>query len=106
MPTVRFRQTGVSTNAFQDLRFTNLERGGIINLWASTATAGETLSIGSGVDSVLAADLQINVEAAAQVVDVARDQLIFQEIVRPGQLRCEIPANAAGMNIMLHVQQA
>jgi hypothetical protein len=106
MATVRFRLAAASANAFQDLRFTNLERGGIINMWGSTATAGEVLTVGGGVDSVIAQNVQINPELVAQKIAVSDDQIIFSEPVQPGQLRCEVPVNAAGMNIMLHVQAA
>jgi hypothetical protein len=86
MPTIRFGTT-TSTDALANRKFNIIPQGGaIVNVWASSVTNGDTFGLSIGDRDIVVNGTEMNIEAAADVIDVARDQMVFNEIVGPGQL--------------------
>ena len=87
MPTLRVA-TGTSTNALTGLTFNTIPAGGaIVNAFVSSATNGDVFGLLIGDRSIVTQGTECNVEIAADVVDVSRDQMVFNEVVGPGELK-------------------
>jgi len=68
-------------------------RGAVINLWAAGDDAGDTIALTVGDKQVLVAS-ECNIEIVADVIDVNRDQLLFNEVVPGGHIFVPIVATA------------
>ena len=103
MPAIKRQITAATENALTNLRFTRPKRPTLVSLWASSATAGEDLSF--SVDDLVVADsCEINLEAANQVIDVQRDQILFREPCPAGEYVLAVPAVAADMSYQLNIE--
>lgn len=102
MPVIKRKVTAASANVLSTLRFSNPSRPSAVSLWASTATASETLTFGGGVDKIYTEDAAINLESANEVVDTSRDQILFREPVVAGQYVLNVPTVAADMSFLLN----
>jgi len=100
MPTIKRILTAATANALATLRFSNPKGVTAVSLWASTPTAGESLSFGVD-DLTLVEDAEVNLETANQVVDVARDQILFREPAPPGQYVLNVPTIAVDLSFMI-----
>lgn len=86
MPTLRFG-TGTTTDALANRKFNIIPPGGaIVNVWASCVTNGDTFGLSIGDRDIVVNGTEMNIEAAADVIAVNMDQMIFNEVVGPGQL--------------------
>jgi len=86
MPTI-ILNTGTDTDALSNLKFSTVPAfGAILNMWVSSVTSGDTWGISIGDRDIVVQGSQCNVEIAADVVDIQRDQLVFDEVVSGGQL--------------------
>jgi len=84
MPTIRFA-SATNTDALSNLKFAVVPaRGAILNLWVSGATASDVFGIALGNREIIVAGTECNIEIAVDVVDVARDQLVFDEVLQGG----------------------
>jgi len=87
-PTIR--PAGVTATTPDDLanrQFNVVPPGGAIaNLWIAGVTTGDTFGFLSGDRVLIVNGSEMNVEISADVIDVSRDQVIFDELVLPGQL--------------------
>lgn len=105
MPTIKKTTSAAIESLFADLIHSKPESFAILNMWGTTATAGEVVHVTTGTaGEPLCKDLPLNLESANQVVDTARDQFIFNEEIRPGQIRVEVPAAVADVTVMAHIQ--
>ena len=95
MPTIRFA-SGTTPDALSNLKFSVVPVGGaILNLWISGATASDAFGISIGDRDIIVAGTECNIEIAVDVVDVQRDQLVFDEVLlRGGQLFFPVTATA------------
>ena len=98
MPSIK-RQTTTSANAIANLRFTNPKSPTAVSIWATGATAGDTMTFGVD-DLILVEDARINLESANEVVDTTRDQILFREPCPPGQYVLSA-TGTADMNFLL-----
>lgn len=103
MPTLRFG-TATATDALANRKFNVIPpQGAIVNMWASSVTNGDTLGLSIGDRDIVVNGAEMNIEISADVVDVSRDQLVFNEVIGPGQLY--LPATCTTeINILLHVR--
>jgi len=86
MPTLRFG-TATVNDALNGRKFNTIPPGGaIVNMWASCVTNGDTFGLAIGDREIVADGAEANIEIAADVVDVQRDQVVFNEFVGGGQL--------------------
>lgn len=103
MPAIKRKLSASTENALTNLRFTRPKSATLVSLFASTATAGEKLTFGVG-DTIVAEDMQINLESANEVVDTARDQLLFREPCPPGEYVLAVPTVAADLSYLLNIE--
>lgn len=87
MPTIRQRVTATTSNALSNSQFNVIPApGAILNLWAAGVSATDDVGLLVGDKEIIARGTDINIEAGADVVDNDRDQILFNEVVGPGQL--------------------
>lgn len=86
MPVIQLKNVAAGTaNAVDGLAFQDIpEPGGLVSIFATTAAAGGTLSYNVGNERFCVA-AQLNIESAADVIDMARDVLLDREPVPPGK---------------------
>ncbi len=86
MPSLRFG-TATSTDALANRKFAIVPPGGaIINMWAASVTNGDTFGLSIGDRDIIVNGAEMNIEVSADVIDIQRDQVVFNEVVGPGQL--------------------
>lgn len=105
MPTIRPAGfTAADNDALSNLKFSVVPaRGAIINLWASCAANGGTMGLSIGDRDILVQGSEVNVEVSADVIDVQRDQIVFNERVNGGQLFLPIGNAGTEFQFMLHL---
>ena len=86
MPSTLLKNVAAGTaNALDGLQFQDIpEPGALVSIWASTPTAGGTISYSVGTERFLVA-AESNIEIAADVVDTNRDQILDREPVPAGK---------------------
>lgn len=86
MPSLRFRVSATTTDALANRTFNVIPAGGaVVNLWGAGVTATDNFGYSIGSRQVMVNGSVVNIEASADVVDSDRDQLLYQELVPPGQ---------------------
>jgi len=94
MPALRFA-SATNADALSNRKFSVVPvRGAVLNFWASGATASDSFGLSIGDRDLMVVGSEVNIEIAVDVVDVQRDQLLFNEIVNGGQLFFPITATA------------
>ena len=94
MPILRF-DSATTSDALANRKFAVIPApGAVLNLWASGATAGDTFGLSIGDRDICVNGTEMNIESSADVVDIDRDQLIFNELIGPGQLFLPVTATA------------
>jgi len=94
MPGLRFA-SATSTDALSTRKFSVVPVGGaVLNLWASGATASDSWGVSIGDRDIFVNGSEVNIEIAVDVVDVQRDQLVFNELIGGGQLFLPVTATA------------
>jgi hypothetical protein len=105
MPTIKGNAAAPTTDALANVKFNVIPQGGaIVNGWISCAANGGTFGFSVGDRDIIVPGTEANVEVAADVIDVQRDQVIFNEVLGPGQMF--LPIGAAGTEIqwMIHIR--
>jgi hypothetical protein len=95
--------TAVSGDVLSDEEIRRVDTPSTINLWASCVTKGDKLGLLLNRTEILPAD-NVNLEAAADVIDTSRDQLLFNSVVGRGQLRAPVPAVTTELQLLLSVE--
>jgi hypothetical protein len=102
MPTIKGNAAAATTDALSNVKFNTIPPGGaIVNMWISCAANGGTFGLSIGDRDIVVPGTEANVEIAADVIDVSRDQVCFDEVVGPGQLF--LPIGAAGTEIQWQI---
>lgn len=74
-----------------------------VNLWATSVTVTDTIAMFLGATELMPAG-PMNVAAAALgLIDIARDQLIFNAVVRAGELRLPVGTLTTSLIFLLTV---
>lgn len=94
MPSIKVSNQATSTNAVDGLKFSRINRPTRIGFWASAVTVTDTVSVSVDQTDYLV-NAGPNIEASADVCDTNRDQLLFDEAVRQGQLFVAVTATTA-----------
>ena len=103
MASRRLAITAVTNDALADQDIRNVEAPSVVNLWASSVTNGD--EIGLRLDkTVIMDDGECNPEAAADVVDTDRDQLVFNTVVGEGRLRVPVPTLTTELQFIISVE--
>lgn len=70
-------------------------------MWASCATAGDTLGLSIGNQDIVVQNTEVNIESSADIIDTDRDQLVFNEVVPAGQLFLPIGALTTELQVLI-----
>ena len=101
MPTIRER-SATSSNLLSGKKFNVIGgQGGVMNVWATGATAGDTFGVSVGSTEIIVDGTIMNVEASTHVVDTDRDQMVFNEIVPAGEIYAPCTVTTA-LNLLIH----
>lgn len=92
--------SATTNDALSDQDIRTVLAPSVVNLWASTVTVTDT--IGLRLDkTIIMDDGTANVSAAAVgMVDTDRDQLVFNSIVGPGELRLPITVTTSAIFLL------
>lgn len=87
MPSLRFRVSATTTDALANRTFNVVPAGGaVVNLWGAGVTTTDNFGFAVGSRQIMVNGSLENIEASADVCDNDRDQLLFNELIPPGQL--------------------
>ncbi len=87
MPSLRFRVAATTPDSMSNRKFNIIPlAGAILNVWAASVTTTDTWGLSVGDRDIIVDGSLLNIEAAADVVDTDRDQVIFNEQVDGGQI--------------------
>ena len=104
MPSIRIAPTATATNALDGVKFSVIpETGAILNMWASSATNGDTFGLSIGDQDIVTNGTEVNVEASADVLDTDRDQVVFNEAIKGGQLFLPVTLTTE-MQFLIHIR--
>lgn len=105
MPTIRTAVTAATTDALSNVKFADIPASGaLINVWASSATNGDTFGLSIGDRDIVVQGTELNVEASADVIDTDRDQVVFNEAVPGGHLYLPVGAVTAEAQFLIHIR--
>jgi len=60
--------------------------GAILNLWGAGVTGTDTFGVSVGDRDIMVDGSLLSIEESADVINVDRDQLVFNEVVEGGQI--------------------
>jgi len=104
MPALRFIVPDTTTDAMSNRKFNIIPAGGaILNLWISAVTVTDTWGISVGDRDLVVDGSNANVMASAGVVDIDRDQVLFNEEVDGGQIFLPMTLTT-DMNVLIHIR--
>lgn len=83
-PSIKTNNQVTAANALNGLKFVKLAGPALVSLWLSGVTATDTVGLSVGDREVLNA-ANPNIEISADVVDTARDQVLFAEPAEGGE---------------------
>ena len=104
MPALRFIVPDTTTDAMSNRKFNVIPAGGaILNLWAAGVTVTDTFGISVGDRDLVVDGSNMNVVISAGVVDIDRDQVLFNEEVDGGQIFLPVTVTTDG-NFLIHLR--
>lgn len=105
MPTVKLVVNATTTDAMANNTFNVIPPGGaIINGFFSGATVDDAVGLKIGDRDIMVQGTTVNIEEAADVCNCnGRDQLIFNEVVGPGQLYMPVTVTTE-LQAVLHIR--
>lgn len=104
MPTVKLVVNATTTDALANNTFNVIPPGGaIINGWFSGATVDDAVGLKIGDRDIMVQGTTVNIEGSADVCDTSRDQLVFSEVVGPGQLYMPVTVTTE-LQALLHIR--
>ncbi len=104
MPNIMRKNIAAGTdNALNGLKFSKIGvNGAFLTLYATTPTAGGTMTFsGEGGDRLLSDLAAVNIEIAADVVDTQRDLIFAEEPMGPGDLFLSIDGQIGNFNLLI-----
>lgn len=103
MASRRIDVTAVTGDAIANEEIRRVEVPSVVNMWASCVTNGDTVGLLLNRTEIMPVD-EMNIEAAADVIDTSRDQLVFGSVVGRGQLRVPVTAVTTELQFLLSVE--
>jgi len=101
MPSIRISNAGVQANAVDGLQFQDIPAGGaLVTIYASTPTAGGTISYSVGTERFLVL-ASINIEGSADVVSTRDDLILDREPVPAGKQFLSVESQIANFLIVI-----
>lgn len=102
MPSIKRVNVATAQDALNGLKFKVQNSPALVTLYASCVTATDRIAFSVGSREFLV-DAAPNIELSADVVDIDRDAILFQERVPPGEYFIEITATTA-VNFLLVIE--
>lgn len=93
----------VTDDAIANDEIRRVESPSIVNFWAAAVTKTDKIGLFLNKVEILPAD-SVNIEAAADVIDTDRDQLVYNCFVGEGQLRVPVTALTTECQFLLSVE--
>lgn len=103
MASRRIAVAAATADAIANEEIRRVERTSVVNLWASSATNGDTIGLLLNRTEILPTG-ELNVEVSADVIDTNRDQLTFNTVVGIGELRVPVGAVTTELQFLLSVE--
>lgn len=105
MPSFRVAVGAVTNDALQGETFQVIpDSGAVVNMWASSVTNGDTFGFLIGDRTIVPQGSEMNIEIAADVIDISRDQVVFNEVVPGGQLHLPVGALTTEAQFLVHLR--
>lgn len=101
MPAISLKNLAVQANALDGLKFQNLPRPALVTIYGTTPTAGGSISYAIDSEDFLDS-AELNIEASADVVDIDRDCVLFQEPVPAGKQFLSVENQIA--NVLVNIE--
>lgn len=87
MPSIRQRVAATTANALSTQKFRIVPPvGALLSLWIAGVTATDNYGLAIGNQDIVVQGTTVNIEASADVIDIDRDQIVFQEPIPGGEL--------------------
>jgi len=106
MPSIARKNVAAATaNALNGLKFSKIgPKGALLTLYASTPTAGGTMTFsGEGGDRLVTDLAEVNIEGSADVVSTDVDLIFADEPMGPGDLFLSVDAQIG--NFILFIEE-
>jgi len=104
MPSLRFIVAATTEDAMANRKFNVIPAdGAVLNLWAAGVTVTDTFGLSVGDRDIMVNGSSLSIEASADVIDVDRDQLVFNEIVEGGQIFLPVTVTTAAQ-FLIHLR--
>lgn len=102
MASRRLGITAVTGDALADQDISTVDVMSVVNVWASSVTNGDQL--GLRLDkTVIMEDGEVNT-VAGDIIDTSMDQLVFDTVVGPGELRMPVPTLTTELQFLISVE--
>lgn len=96
--------SAVTADALSDEEIRDIEVPSIVSLWATSVTVTDTIGLKLGKTDIMPEGTANVSAAAAGMVDVGRDQLVFGTIVGAGRLRIPVSTLTTSLIYLLSVE--
>lgn len=103
MASRRIAVAAATADAIANEEIRRVERTSVVNLWASSATNGDTIGLLLNRTEILPTG-ELNIEESADVINTTRDQLTFNTVVGIGELRVPVGAVTTELQFLLSVE--
>jgi len=87
MPSLRFNVSATTPDAMSNRKFNIVPaNGAVLNVWGAGVTLTDSFGVSVGDRDIMVDGSLLSIEESADVINVDRDQLVFNEIVEGGQI--------------------
>lgn len=105
MANQRFNVAAATSDALANLKVRTVPPGGaIINAFFAAGAATDSFSLSINSQEILPQGTVCNVQAAAGVVDVSRDQLVFNDVIPSGTLYMPVSVVAVQLGALINTR--
>ncbi len=104
MPSLRFRVSTTTPDALSNRKFSVVPgAGAILNMWIAGVTGTDSFGLSIGDRDIMVNGSIINIEISADVLDISRDQLVFNEVIGGGQLFLPVTVTTEAQ-VLIHLR--
>jgi hypothetical protein len=103
MPAIKRTVDAAAENALEGLKFSVLNSPALVSLYASSGTAGNSLSFSIGDRDILV-DAAINLEVRDRTIDTSVDALLIQEAVPAGKMYLNLPTPTTDITYQIVIE--
>jgi len=103
MASLKFAAAAADPDVISSEVIRRVLRPSVVNMWASGATAADSMGLFLDRNEIMPTG-EVNIEISADVIDVNRDQLVFDSVVGRGNLRVPVGAVTTEIQGLLSVE--